>query len=342
VSGGARRQEPDGRGLAARIPSRGGFPREQVAEIQRSRLLAGAVSAIEEYGYARATVTRITGCARVSRRTFYEVFDDREACLVALFESVVALVEGELAQAGLEGLAWRERVRGGLEAILGFLDREPALARVCVVQSLRGGPRMLERREAILARLARALDEGRSEASRAADCTPLTAEGLVGAAFAIVHARLSRSERKPLSALTGELMAMIVLPYQGAAAARREQARPAPKPAPAARRRPAAFATVTRDPLQDIPMRFTYRTARVLQGIAQQPGASNRQAAEHAGIVDQGQASKLLARLERLGLAVNVGEGHQKGEPNAWKLTALGEQVALRLRVAGGPEGGVA
>jgi AcrR family transcriptional regulator len=303
----------------------------QVAEIQRSRLLAGAVSAIEEHGYARATVTRITTCARVSRRTFYEVFDDREACLAALFDDVVALVEDELADAGLEDLVWRERVRGGLEAILGFLDREPALARMCVVQALSGGPRMLERREAILARLAGALDEGRELAARVGDCTPLTAEGLVGAGFAIVHARLSRNERKPLSALTNELMAMVVLPYQGPAAARREQARPAPKLASRVRRRPPVFAAGTPDPLQDIPMRLTYRTARVLQGIAQQPGASNRLAAEYAGIADQGQASKLLARLERLGLTVNVGEGRQKGEPNAWKLTGLGEQVAQRL-----------
>ena len=65
-----------------------------------------------------------------------------------------ALVRGELAGAGLEGLAWRERVRGGLWTILSFLDREPALARVCVVQALRGGPEVLGRREEILSGLA--------------------------------------------------------------------------------------------------------------------------------------------------------------------------------------------
>ena len=62
------------------------------------------------------------------------------------------------------------------------------------------------------------------------------------------------------------------------------------------------------------------------------PGASNRQVAECAGIQDPGQVSKLLARLERLGLLVNTGEGHAKGEPNAWTLTAKGEQVAQSIR----------
>ncbi len=43
--------------------------------------------------------------ARVSRRTFYELFGNREACLVALLEEVVGRVERELEAAGLEGLA---------------------------------------------------------------------------------------------------------------------------------------------------------------------------------------------------------------------------------------------
>ena len=58
--------------------------------------------------------------------------------------------------------------------------------------------------------------------------TPVTAEGVVGAAFAIVYSRLSRRDGEPLTGLLGELMAMIVLPYLGPAAARRERARPVP------------------------------------------------------------------------------------------------------------------
>jgi DNA-binding MarR family transcriptional regulator len=80
-------------------------------------------------------------------------------------------------------------------------------------------------------------------------------------------------------------------------------------------------------------MRLTYRTARVLECIAEAPLASNRTIADHAGIADPGQISKLLRRLERLGLMVNTGGGHQSGEPNAWKLTPLGGEVARRLSV---------
>ncbi len=74
-------------------------------------------------------------------------------------------------------------------------------------------------------------------------------------------------------------------------------------------------------------MRLTYRTVRVLVAIATVPGASNREVSDAAGVADQGQISKLLVRLERLGLIENVGEGHARGEPNAWQLTAKGQDV---------------
>jgi hypothetical protein len=187
------------------------------------------------------------------------------------------------------------------------------------------------------------VDEGRSESARGAGCTELTAEGLVGAAYAIVYARLLRGERKPLAGLLGELMGMIVLPYQGPSVARREQTRAAPGPVQRVRRELAGPARAAADPLDGVAMRLTYRTARVLEGVAELGGRgsdpSNREVADRAGIADQGQVSKLLARLERLGLLANSGEGAMKGEPNAWKLTVKGERVTQSIRLHAGNEG---
>ena len=315
--------------------SRGGrATRARFAGIQRSRLLSAAVRAVDELGYSDTSVGDITSRARVSRRTFYEQFPDREACLAAALEDALGVVRGELAGAGLEGLGWRERVRMGLWTILVFFDREPVLARVCVVQALRGGPRVLERREGILAQLAAVVDGGRLESPRAARCSAMTAEGVVGAAFSIVYARLLRGERRPLASLLGELMGMIVLPYLGPAAARRELARPAPAVPIRVPREERPVVEGVADPLGGVSMRLTYRTARVLEGIAEYPGASNRQVGDHAGISDPGQVSKLLARLERLGLLANrTGGGRVLGEPNAWSLTAKGEMVARNIRM---------
>ncbi len=315
-------------------------PRVQVAEMQRARLLAAAVVTIGELGYARSSVAHITGRARVSRRTFYDLFANREECFLAVLEDAVGRIEGEIVAADLAGLAWRDRVRGGLLAILSFFDREPLLARVCVVDALQGGPRVLAWREGVLSGLAEVLDEGRGErgAGSRRECTALTAEGLVGAAFAIVHTRLIAKERcESLRGLAGELMSLIVLPYLGPSVARSEQERSLP-PLPRSERGAQEHANgmgVGPDLLAEVPMRLTYRTALVLDGIAKHPGASNRAVGESAGIFDQGQVSRLLARLQRLGLAANTGVGHTKGEPNAWSLTPLGVSVASRLGASG-------
>jgi hypothetical protein len=145
---------------------------------------------------------------------------------------------------------------------------------------------------------------------------------------------LLRGEREPLTGLHGELMGMIVLPYLGPAAARREQAAPAPSAISGS----TAGEGRTGDPLADLPMRLTYRTALVLEALADCPGASNRLVGERSGVADQGQISRLLARLQRLGLAQNAGEGrsHLHGEANAWRLTPRGEEVQQVTCVAGG------
>jgi AcrR family transcriptional regulator/DNA-binding MarR family transcriptional regulator len=310
-----------------------GVPHPRVVEIQRSRLMAAAAQAVEELGYTRATVAHITRRAKISRRTFYELFANREECLIAALESVVESIRREVAAAGLDGLGWRERIRGGLWAILSFFDREPVAARFCVVQAMRGSQAVLERREEILEDLARIVDEGRGEGARGEDCPPLTAEGLVGAGFGLVYARLLRRDSEPLAGLLGDLMGMIVLPYMGPAAVRREQERAAPAPADAPVHETPLAGKGEVDALAGIPMRLTYRTMRVLEAITDDPGISNREVARRADIADQGQISKLLSRLERLGLISNTGEGHAKGEPNAWTLTPVGREVTQTIRI---------
>ena len=219
-------------------------------EIQRNRLLSAAIRSLDEVGYANASVAHITSRARVSRRTFYELFTDREQCLLAAFEDVLGLIERELVAAQLEDLPWRDRVRLGLWAILSFFEREPAIARLCVVQSLQGDAQLLARRAALLDVLAQFLDAGRDESAKDAQATPLTAEGLVGAALTIIYTRLLREDSEPLTELLGELMSLIVLPYLGSTAARRELSRPLPGPRPHLMSTPAPRSASPTTPLR--------------------------------------------------------------------------------------------
>lgn len=330
-SGGPRRL----RGLTGSGPerlraSRDGalFARDQVDEIQRSRVLAALGEVVMERGVGGATVAHIVARAGVSRRTFYELFADREDCFLAAFDQAIERVAARVIPAFAGPGRWRERVRAALVAGLEFLDQEPELGALCVVHALGAGPRALEHRAAVVRALIDAVEEGGAEARKGRDAPErLVAEGVVGAVLAVLHTRLSEYARGPLSGLAGPLMGMIALPYLGPAAAEKEAMRPAPKIA-------AAMRPVAReDPLKGLDMRLTYRTVRVLLAISAAPGASNRQVGDAGGIADQGQTSKLLQRLENLGLVRNTGRGGPgKGEPNAWRLTARGEQLERTIQ----------
>jgi AcrR family transcriptional regulator/DNA-binding MarR family transcriptional regulator len=310
-------------------PGPGGLPRGQVTQIQRSRMLAAAVEAVEDVGYARMTVAQVISRARVSRKTFYDVFTDREDCFLAAFEQALGQAS-MIAQEAYESESnWRDGVRAALARLLMFMDAEPGLAKLCIVEALGAGERVLDRRARVLDELAKVIDRGRAATNATREPPQVTAEGVVGAIFAVLHTRVLESGGQPLTDLLGSLMSMIVLPYLGARAAGRELSRP-PLEIPTDGRSRAL--TRHRDPLEGLNMRLTYRTVRVLMVIAEHPGASNREIAEGSGIVDQGQISKLLNRLARLKLVENRGEGQEKGAANAWHLTARGAQVERATR----------
>lgn len=298
--------------------------RKRVEEIQRVRILAAMVKVVGERGLTGATVANVVARAGVSRRTFYELFDDRDGCFLATLDYAVARASDHVLPAYESGDRWTERLRLGLAALLSFLDLEPGLGHLLVVGSLGAGPKVMEHRSWVLAEIITIVDGGRDQSKAAIALPSLTAEGVVGAAFAVIHARMVTGEKCRLLELLNPLMSMIVLPYLGPAAARRELARPVSKSGPRKQ-------IPIRDPLEDLNMRLTYRTVRALAAIGAYPGASNKEVGGAAGARDQGQVSKLLSRLERLGLIHNDGIGPTRGEPNAWLLTARGQGVLRAL-----------
>ncbi len=256
----------------------------------------------------------------VSSATFHEAFPDRESCLLATFDLGVERARRRMLAAYDLERRWLDAVRAGVAALLRFLEEEPALGRVVVVYSLNAGEPVLRRRVQVMAALAAIVDRGRLEGSARRQQPPaVIADGVVGAVLAIIQNRLLAEESGDVVELFGSLVSIIVLPYLGAGAARRELTRPMPPLEP-------VLATGSTSE-QSGGVRLTYRTARVLSAIAKSPGASNREVAERAGVIDQGQISKLLGRLAERRLIEKTGEGRTRGAPNAWRLTDDGERV---------------
>lgn len=305
----------------------GGGSSPQLIEIQRARMLASTFDVLSERGAANVSVAHIVARSGVSRRTFYELFESREDCFLAAYNEALALLAARVLPAYASGQKWRGRIRTGLVALLGFLDEEPAIGRVLVVESLSAGPRSLERLGQVLEQVAAVLDEARTQSASAMSLPPLTAQGLVGGALSLIYTRISRPDEGTLIELTNQLMSMIVLPYLGSAAARRELDQPLELAA--ANRRDARLSS---DPFKEAGMRLTYRTVRVLLAVAEHPNASNRVLGDAAEIKDQGQISKLLNRLQKVELIFNTGLGPGLGAPNAWSLTPTGQQLLASFR----------
>jgi AcrR family transcriptional regulator len=311
---------------------------EQVSDIQRARILAAMVEVAAERGAGNVTVAHVVARSGVSRRTFYEHFEDREDCLLAAFGDAIERIAARVVPAYEGDGKWQTKVRAGLTALLELLAEERAIGRLVIVETLGAGPKALERRRRVLARIIAAVDEGRGEVKRGNGPPPLAAEGVVGAVLSVVHSRMPASPRpampgpgvgeqgpESLVDLVNPLMSMVVLPYLGPAAARREL--DAPTPAHNGTGRVGAG-----DLLKGLKMRLTYRTVRVLMAVGSHPGVSNRRVGDAAGIVDQGQISKLLARLQHLGLIDNAGFGQAKGESNSWHLTPRGQEIEQAIR----------
>jgi AcrR family transcriptional regulator len=304
----------NGRRMDGEIDRAGG-----VNEIQRARILAAIAEVCCERGVSDVTVADIVARAGVSRRTFYELFDDREQCFLVALDEAIELAARRVVPAYRAPGRWPEQVRAGVVALLSFLDDEPNLGRLLIVETLAAGRLAMRRRRAALGRVFDEIDRGGRAAAGALDPAPIAAEGAIGGGLSVLHARIDHGDSALLE-LAGQLTSMIVLPYLGASAARRELLR-AP-PGRILKLEPTSF-----DPLREVGMRLTYRTMRMLKAVGEHPGACNRELGLAADISDQGQISKLLMRLQGLGLIQNTGAGHARGQPNAWMLTATGGRV---------------
>jgi AcrR family transcriptional regulator len=301
-----------------------GYP--QIAQIQRARILAAMVSVAGERGAAHTSVADITARCGVSRRTFYELFSDRDDCFLAAFEDALSLATARVLPAVRAERAWLEQLRAGIVALMAFLDEQPKLGRLLVCESLVAGRPALASRMQVARQLAEFVNEGRHESKLGKETPLIYAEGAVGGVLSILQNLLAQDEHEPYTALASTFTAMLVMPYLGTAAAQRELDRPIPVPA-TARHDEQAHA----DPFKHAGMRLTYRTIRVLTLIAELGGRgmhpSNRTLGDLAGIRDQGQISKLLSRLKRLGLIDNGQADRGQGAPNAWTLTAAGRAL---------------
>ena len=293
---------------------------------------------------------RSAGGARTNGRWFDDPPRELEERFLAVFDQELATVEAVVSHAYRSERRPREQLRAALATLLDYLDRKPDVARVLIVEPLRGGPRVAARRTQVLAQLAGVVHRAGVRAMRSdeREPPPLTEEAVVSAVLGMLHARVAApgwgdaaGTAPPLVVLVGPLMALILVPYVGAKTASKELFAPAlrmlrPGEAPAG----VPWAELPEE-LADLPRGVTNLTAATIVFIGQinerGGAASNRDVSWATGDTDAGQMSKLLQRLEAMGLIENTTDhGNGRGRANEWRLTARGRELAAVIEARSG------
>jgi AcrR family transcriptional regulator len=173
-------------------------PLEVRQDRQRARLFAAAAAVFARSGYADASAEAIAREAGMSKATFYEHFDNKEDCLIALFDAAIEEVLAEMRVAG-DAHAHAEpvtRVRATIGAFLGALAGFPDQAQTLLVEVVGAGPRAMARRDQALDQVATYIHENFEGLASFED-----AFAIVGAVVELASRKLRAGRPEELSAL---------------------------------------------------------------------------------------------------------------------------------------------
>jgi len=176
------------------------------------RLIDAAIVVIARYGYRQGSIARIVAQAGVSRATFYQHFEDKEACFLAAYRAVTERIQQDVRKVGSEerGGADPTGLRDVLARLLANADREPAAARVVLLEALAAGPAVRAEHEGFLGKLEGAIDSYLDE--RAAERgmrLEIPARSLLGGVVNVVASRVFRGETGRLGGLLDDLDAWL-------------------------------------------------------------------------------------------------------------------------------------
>ena len=188
----------------------------------RRDILDALVRTIALRGYDRTTIDRVLQAAGVPAPVFDEHFENKQDCLLAALDELIARIGGAISERVGDSERWSERVRIGLETLLAAFAGDPDGARVALVECLSAGEVAIGRVRAAIARTVPVLEMGRLGAGAAerSDADPShlpaqTSEAVAGGIASILHRRVLEGRTAELPELLPDLLYFALLPYLG-------------------------------------------------------------------------------------------------------------------------------
>lgn len=211
----ARPRKPRKRGLP-RGPQ--ALPRDQVAADQRERLYEATIQSINERGFVASTVSDLVTRAGVSRRSFYEHFENKEECLLATYDALIERLTARIGKAYDPEMELTAQIEAIVEALFDASSERPDAARLVSVEMGAAGPVGIERWARDADQLANFISAVFERAPGPGTIPEPVARAIVGALRTILYSRVrrersSRALKAELQKLTPDIVGWIASFY---------------------------------------------------------------------------------------------------------------------------------
>lgn len=189
-----------------------GMPAAEVLEVQRQRMLKAMTEVVTRKGYAATTIRDLLDQSGLSRRTFYDLYADKEDCYLATFRTVADQLDDRIVAAFQSGATAEDQIRLAIEKLAAFCVDEPDAACAVLVESLAAGQSGRDMRNELIERVAELLQPALSELRPDGAGAALVARATVGGIFELLYGPLARHDAERLRDLAEQIGELPLVP----------------------------------------------------------------------------------------------------------------------------------
>ena len=188
-----------------------GRARSEVEQNQRERLFGAMIALVSEKGYEATTLNDLAEVSGVSSRSFYQLYDSKQAIFEATLQTVIGLAVALATQVGNDPElgGWEERARAGSHAFAEMVVVQPAAARLVLVEGFGAGPEVAAPLEAAIAGFETLAQHLAAQSPERAEMPAEMIGAYTGAIEEIVRMRLLAGEEDELPDLIDALWDLI-------------------------------------------------------------------------------------------------------------------------------------
>jgi AcrR family transcriptional regulator len=191
---------------------------ERTRERRRLRLAAAMIECVAERGYGATRVADVIALAHVSRKTFYELFDNKEDCLLCTYDLIAAEGMRRVEEAYRAASGWPDAVEAAIHALFDAAIANPDALRLSIVEIMAVGPAGIERRRSTIERYHRLMRDALELAPGGGAVADVSLRAIVGGLNRALYRRVLRGDDLQLRALVPDLVAWVTSYYPTPAA----------------------------------------------------------------------------------------------------------------------------